>query len=404
MASLTLNNSVKNNGKAPLLSFELLVQMEVKNKVNENDLNEVVYAYNNLSSTYLPYKTITLEEIDAARVVPSLVVNGIKFNDVIHAIRRDELINPNFVVIRDPFTIDFNVFRFPYSENACEADIRVYNLSEKTRFKIQKLRQLSVPFRVVELRAGVKKSDSQQLPILAKGYLLKAYSEKARTDVVTNFHIMGNSDMLTMAEAARNEFLPVLTAQGTKEDFLEAVQKNLPEGKVGKGKGAKSDLKGLPSPDRKVTVTGELLGFVNTFVPEESKLVVDNLEAFFYKDSDFRVGGLNEPIDVDHGLMSAPIIEENRIMITMMFEPRYIMLQQVKLVSFTYPGYFEKGLFKIIGIEHTGMISGAVNGQVITKLTLLMDNGTFESISSLDLEAFAQWDHLAKQSGQRIFF
>ncbi len=411
MVSLQDKNLIYDNNEAPKLGYELLIQLETKFRVDESDYYEVVSVYNGAYPTQ-PSKHITVARYSAMTIKEK--------QQILHDIRLKELMNPNYLVIRDPLTIEFNVTRFPYSASMCEAEIKIFNLNPASRHKIQKLRQLSLPFRVVEFRAGpvariaavsseaaakpteegllgfVKESSSTRLPLIAKGYLFRAFSENDSTDVVTTIIFQGNLELVANAIYARGQIAKDVCGNA---DLLKTYNDRFGSNeylpKIKYGDVAREKLGRIRLPDRYTPPSKNKYNIDTDFIdlaPAKVSIGIDNLDAFVYHDDDFAPGGYDKVISIDTGLLSTPIIEENMIKLKMMFEPRIIMLQAIKLSSIIYRGLFDNKKFKVVGIAHMGMLSGAVSAHCTTELTLQMGEDLYDTISGLDLTKFIEWD------------
>jgi hypothetical protein len=79
-------------------------------------------------------------------------------------------------------------------------------------------------------------------------------------------------------------------------------------------------------------------------------------------------------IDSSTGLLSTPKKCRNLLKVDILFEPSIKLGQRVELLSQSEPLY--NGPYKVIGIEHHGIISGAVGGKCRT--SLLLNAGEFQ--------------------------
>ena len=94
---------------------------------------------------------------------------------------------------------------------------------------------------------------------------------------------------------------------------------------------------------------------------------IDNGLIHCLLDDDVFIGDVTV-INASTGLLSTPKKCEYKLKIDLLFEPGINVGQQVELVSATESLY--NGLYKVIGVQHSGVISGAVNGKCRTSLVL----------------------------------
>jgi hypothetical protein len=88
-------------------------------------------------------------------------------------------------------------------------------------------------------------------------------------------------------------------------------------------------------------------------------------------------------INSDMGLLSTPKKSKNLMKIDILFEPSIRLGQRVELMSQSEPLY--NGPYKVIGIEHHGIISGAVGGKCRT--TLLLNAGEYKlNVLTMEME------------------
>lgn len=62
----------------------------------------------------------------------------------------------------------------------------------------------------------------------------------------------------------------------------------------------------------------------------------------------------------------------------MIFEPSIVLGQQLELESQQLP--YLNQVYKVLGVSHDGIISGAKSGSMITRLELFVGTQTFRSV------------------------
>jgi hypothetical protein len=72
-------------------------------------------------------------------------------------------------------------------------------------------------------------------------------------------------------------------------------------------------------------------------------------------------------IDASTGLLVTPVREQSILHFSMMFEPRIQMAQEIILVSREAA---LSGIYKVISLHHSGIISPTVGGELITEVGL----------------------------------
>ena len=75
-------------------------------------------------------------------------------------------------------------------------------------------------------------------------------------------------------------------------------------------------------------------------------------------------------IDSSTGLLNTPLLEETVVYLDILFEPRLVFGQGVKLKATTGPSDFIN-TYKVVSIHHRGTISDAVCGDAVTTVGLL---------------------------------
>jgi hypothetical protein len=101
---------------------------------------------------------------------------------------------------------------------------------------------------------------------------------------------------------------------------------------------------------------------------------IDLETAYVLKDNEVLNGSVTL-IHSDTGLLGTPKREDTFLEFEMIFESSLILGQIIEIQSEIQKQY--NGQYKIIGINHTGIISGAVAGKLTTKVQLLLGSQVF---------------------------
>ncbi len=261
---------------------------------------------------------------------------------------------PKQEILKDPITIEFNVTKTTQSENTSR--ITIYNLDGSTREAIYQDRLLldTNPYiKWVTLEAGYGDDYEKGLPLVTWGYIQECHSYRSGTDFITVMDIT-DPDILT-------EYCGVTFAAGTtfKEAYNYLVSKlpNLKLGETGVLEGAFN----IPTVfDGNVFVLVNKLTGGHTFVDNG---VVHNLN-----DNETLSDYGCYYIAADTGLLETPKRYDHILEVSMLFEPTIKVGQLVEIKSSTQARF--DGQYKVLGINHNCLISGAIEGTRTTTLQL----------------------------------
>lgn len=257
-----------------------------------------------------------------------------------------------YIDIKMPLTVSFHIKRSVNSE--CNtATITVLNLAESTRRKVFLDNYKFMYYKGVELRAGYGE-EVETLPLIFKGNITSAFSKRNGVDYETTIEALDGGFAYVNATSTRQ------FAKGTTDkQALKALIADLPNiepGKIGNLNSA------LP---RGNSVSGSTIDIIsqysddNFFVDLEKMNCLLNNEGFY---------GNIQVINSSCGLLGSPLREEAYLTFEMIFEPRLQIGQFVKLEPSTEQIY--DGTYRVVGIEHSGIISDAQSGQCKTKVML----------------------------------
>jgi hypothetical protein len=259
-----------------------------------------------------------------------------------------------------PMTLQFNISRAALA-SANTSSFRLYNLNKDTRKIIYKdiYSNLTGTFRSVKLMAGYGENLSQ----IFYGHIQEAmsYKEEGAVEFTTQIDAYDWSFAMINANSSWTSIAPAPKQEVVNRLVDDMIAISPPSGKLGRGV-----ISTFPGEYGRPKIadgnTWEILGEVTNY-----HNFIDNGLIHCLLDDDVFVGD-TAVIDASTGLLSTPKKCEYKLKVDLLFEPGINVGQQVELVSATESLY--NGLYKVIGVQHSGIISGAVNGKCRTSLVL----------------------------------
>lgn len=259
-----------------------------------------------------------------------------------------------FLEITDPFTIQFTVSR-DVNNSLNKFNCGIHNLNLKTRNKIFKDRLTKVYKRVI-FQAGYG-----ELVTIFQGDLYAAFSGKQGTEVVTSI------DSQDGGYSTNSGFFSGTFAKGAKmKDIVNQAIQSMPvlkKGVIGGQNQANSQAK-----QRGFSYDGNPYDFIKA---QYSGAFIDNEKVNVLADNEV-IGAPILKFTSESGLLGTPQRQDSYITIDIMFEPYVQVGQLVELDSKIAPQY--NGQFKVLGINHSGMISKTSGGAIKTSLSLSQPN------------------------------
>lgn len=269
-----------------------------------------------------------------------------------------------------PLTLEFNIVRKPWASTN-NATFRIYNLAPATRSQIYRDKFDNTDFRSLTLAAGY---GNQPWPVVFNGNVQQAYSWRDSGSVNFITEILGTDFGYSMVTAFSNTTLQgAQSQQAVVNNLVTNLTNTVPSLGVG-----------YISPYTKMYPRGRtLLGNTWQLLQQETggNCYIDNGLIYVLKPNDFFVGGI-PLIDSSTGLLSTPKRAETYLTIEILFEPNIIPGQQVKLQT-SDPQF--NGTYKVMGLEHTATMSGAVGGKCTTKLFLYYGSAKLNAITQQGL-------------------
>ena len=277
--------------------------------------------------------------------------------------------NTKNVTIKLPFTLEFEITRANLS-SAQTATFKIYNLGKKTRDAIQKDSWQWI-YRAIQFRAGYEDPNGQMLPLLFNGTVKTAYSYRQGVDFITEIEAYDS------AWAMANGFSTLsLTAGKTASEIVGLLAKNLP------------GLTGTPIIGNFPTIAKRGQVFVgNTWTLIQNLTnqlaVMNNGQLIAMKLNEVFRGGL-PLISEETGLLGIPKRSNAFLECEMIFEPRLTLCQIIELRTILSPQF--NRFWKVVGVQHQGMISPSVAGSATSKATLWFTPYEFKEVYGVPVE------------------
>ncbi len=262
-------------------------------------------------------------------------------------------------VVDYPLTVRFDIERHMFA-SINNAKFSIYNLNAAARKDIYFDRTLHTIYKSLSFNAGYGYIlPSASLPLAFKGNITKARTRREGVDLITDVECFDGG------YAIANGLVAISQPAGWKfKDVFNRCAATLPMCAVG----SVADLSAPNS--RGITLNGNTWQEMqNKLTPPGCQLFIDNETVNIVGDNDVvsQSGGLSE-ISSDTGLVSIPVKEDSVINCTMLFAPELVVGQQIQLLSTLNP--WVNGFYKIWGLHHHGVISGAVGEAAYTDVAL----------------------------------
>jgi hypothetical protein len=263
---------------------------------------------------------------------------------------------PEVIEITDPLTIEFNITRGIHS-SLNSGSFKVYNLSNSTRTRIFqdrfRLRGSSLLYKRITMQAGYN-----QLATIFRGNLLQSFPFRKGGDIIQQIDALDGSFGLL------NSFTSLTLNKGTTaNDAIDKISNDL----VNIEKGIISQFNLVFK--KSLSLFGDTIGEIKKIIRGEADVFIDDEKLLILKTNEC-VEGQVQLINSETGLLGTPIRRNTFLQVEIVFEPRITVGQIVKIKSSVNPAY--DGTYKVVGITHTGTISGAVAGTAKTILQLFI--------------------------------
>lgn len=277
------------------------------------------------------------------------------------------------IVVEYPLTLNFNISR-GRNQIVNSASFQLINLSETTRTKLYKDINDFTKYIWVELYAGYGE-DRENLPLCFGGevWSCESFREGGSTEFVTDITCMSGIYGVSYS------FSNVTLSKGTKpEEVIKTICSDFVNMKL---KGISQEvLDTLEPPSRSQVLYGRTIDVLSSYVGGRQNVVIDNGNIYIATNKDVIYTGFTE-LNIDKGLTGTPRRKDTCLECHLIFEPRLQEIQEISLNSKTLP--FLNGTYRVMAFAHSGVISGAVGGSCITKLSLDISERLFNHIKEL---------------------
>lgn len=263
-------------------------------------------------------------------------------------------------------------------------DFFIYNLPEKVRNDIladiyggfENTPGELVPLGIVPLGQALRPvsfaagyQNEPQLPVIFVGNVVWAYSYRQGPDWITQIHCVDGQGAIDIGNAEIS-FISGTTLGQIFRTICQALP-GLSIGLISKTFDQYKDPRG-------VVVSGNPWEeLVRRIIPVNAQLFVNKGSIYIILQNEYvpNPGGIME-INADTGIIGSPRRQDSQTIVSMIFEPRLELGQQVLLRSASpYAGET-----KLLHLRHYGTISESECGDLITEATFLRpDNATIEA-------------------------
>jgi len=254
------------------------------------------------------------------------------------------------ITIELPFSLEFDVTRNILS-SANTSSIKIYNLADDTRRKIYKDKFSFDVYRGIQLKAGY----GENIPTIFKGNVKQCWSARQGVNYITTAEAFDGGFAYVNGQSQLN--IPEGTPKNAILDEIIKSMPNVQKGVIGGEFNQKTT--------RANTITGNS---ADALAQVSGGAFFTDLERVYCLADNEAIQGSIDVITSDSGLLGTPIREETTLTFDILFEPRLMIGQLVELQSQTERNF--NGLYKVISIQHRGMISPTTAGTAVTSVGL----------------------------------
>lgn len=282
----------------------------------------------------------------------------------------------NLYIFPYPLTLEFQVKRNVLA-SANTGTFRIFNLGQQHRNAIYKNQfDINVSFRSLILKAGYGVNQAVTLPVIFQGNVMQAqsYRQEKSTNFVTEIDGYDYGWVMTNAKSNRNYPSGTVTQTKIISDLIGDLQVTVPNDPTNKGAALSI---GAISPQFNVLYNQNVAIVGNTWDALQkitnNQAYIDNGNVYCLFENDVFEGDLTI-INSETGLLGTPKKQQNFLIVETLFEPRLQVGQQIQVISSALAQYTSNsnGIYKVVGIEHRGVISGAVGGECKTIISCLL--------------------------------
>lgn len=271
----------------------------------------------------------------------------------------------NTYVIKDPLTVVFNTNRRAFG-SLNTATFTVYNLSDATRRDLQYDnaldaginggRGLSFIFNAGYLSEGFQ-------PTLFAGTLARAFSYREGPNVMTELQVLDGGQAAQYAQVERTRNYP----WDPETELRQLVSLMAPYGVT---LGAIGSVVRNMQSTRGITWLGSVWDILRKVAANNGGYAcIDMQKVYLMSQNDaLTLPGALPKLDASTGLIGTPRRAGWIVDADMLFEPRIQLMQSLRVESSVNPNI--NGTYSVQAIGHRGVISAAVDGGVMTALSL----------------------------------
>ena len=279
--------------------------------------------------------------------------------------------NEEFIEIAFPLTIEFDIQKSTTSD-ANSALFSIYNLNAKNRSLIVKDRFTQNDLNIgLERRKVIFQSGyGGKLTTTFFGNLIEGYTERKGVDFITKIEVQDGA--YEMYNAISSLSVDKTTTQAQLLDVL-IKDLDLKRGYIG-------DVFEKILSSRGKSINGNTYEAIQAEIGD--KVFVDNGLINALNVNEYIAGDVFL-IDSNSGLLGIPKRTGGLINVDLMYEPLLILGQIVEIKS-EFDSRFD-GQYKIMAINHSGTISGAVEGNRITSIQLLIGTANLGGLKEVKI-------------------
>ena len=277
------------------------------------------------------------------------------------------------LIVRSPLTIEFDIQRNTAS-SLNSAVIKIYNLSLKNRnllFKSRTSLNDLTDRKYVILQAGYETAlnKDSEMSVIFQGYILEADSYREGTNIITYISAQDGGIGVYNSTISKT-FAGGLSLVNLFKQVASEIQ-DVTIGKVGNIEG---NIK------TSATLNGNAFYLLtNRYFSE--KVFIDLGKINLMNLDEYIKTPFVPLITTKSGLVGTPRRQGNIVDISLMFEPRIQIQQLIEIKSSVNPIW--DGQYKVIGLKHQGIISGAVGGDLITNLQLFIGDKLLKELKGI---------------------
>lgn len=259
--------------------------------------------------------------------------------------------------IQNPLTIQFHVKRDINAVNN-SLSIDIFNLSKINRDLIfQDSFYTSNIQRSIELQAGY-----DNLYTIFKGTFNEANSYRRGVNIITNV-VSYNGAFETQNAFTYQTAIAGSTHKSILQTLIGALT-SVPNTKLTQGIISPTYAQNIQQ--RPVVLEGNVWSLIQKY--SDGHAYIDLNKVYATKYNEYIAGGI-PLISAATGLLDTPKRSDSLIDVSTLFEPRFTVNQVVQLISTVNTKY--NGQYAIRCVEHSGIISDSVGGDLRTKLQMI---------------------------------